>query len=137
MSNYIEVDAKTNNWETVYEFLSELMKEYKIQAKIISHVLIACEEIFINISNYAYPDSVGKAYIEFNYDKKNNQISVLMKDSGIKFNPTEYTTPKINASVSDRKIGGLGIFVTKNIVDSVKYEYVDNNNCLILTKNIN
>ncbi|MCD8193264.1 MAG: ATP-binding protein, partial [Tannerellaceae bacterium] len=57
-------------------------------------------------------------------------------DSGISFNPTVKQTPDISLPVSDRPIGGLGIFLVKQIMNEVKYDRIGNKNILTMVKDI-
>ena len=55
-------------------------------------------------------------------------------DSGKKYDPLEKEDPDIGLSVEDTPIGGLGIFMTKESMDDVIYEYKENKNILTITK---
>ncbi len=93
---------------------------------------LAVEEIFVNISHYAY-ESDGDVEIVC---KKlgERKISVAFKDSGIEFNPLEKGDPDFTESVETRRLGGFGIYLTKKFMDSVSYERQDGKNVLTLVK---
>ena len=93
---------------------------------------LAVEEIFVNISHYAY-ESDGDVEIVC---KKlgERKISVAFKDSGIEFNPLEKGDPDFTESVETRRLGGFGIYLTKKFMDSVSYERQDGKNILTLVK---
>ena len=100
-----------------------------------SRILVSAEEIFANISNYAYPDDeVGNVEISISYD--DNAIEVVFIDSGKHFNPLTHPEPDITLSVEDRPIGGLGIHMVKNSMDNVEYEYAHGRNIFKISMNL-
>lgn len=130
--------ATVDHWDDVYSFLDCLIKDIGLEKKIHTNVLVACEEIFVNVSMYAYKhlDEPGNVTVKFLYDKGNNKICITFIDEGIKFDPTKAGQADTTSSVKDRKIGGLGIFLVKQIMDKMEYEYAGNQNILKLTKKL-
>ena len=99
---------------------------------------VCTEEIVVNIIDYAYKDvkieDLKKISIVVEADLNNDKISITYIDNGPEFNPTLKDDPNILKSANERKIGGLGIYITKQVVDSMEYEYVNNQNKLKLVK---
>ena len=97
-------------------------------------VLLATEEIFTNIVNYAYRDLVpGEIELVCRYEKKGT-LQVQFIDQGREFNPLEVKEPDTKAPVEKRQIGGLGIFLVKKLMDSVRYERDGQRNILTCIK---
>ena len=96
---------------------------------------IAVEEIFVNIASYAYESGDGKAVISVS-TTDDNAVHITFTDMGIPYDPLAKEDPDITLSASERQIGGLGIFMTKKIMDEVKYEHRDGCNILKLVKKI-
>lgn len=93
---------------------------------------LAVEEIFVNISHYAYENGGD---VEIVCQKlADRKISVAFKDSGIEFDPLAKGDPDFTESVETRKLGGFGIYLTKKFMDSVSYERQDGKNILTLVK---
>jgi len=65
-----------------------------------------------------------------------NAVEIGFEDSGAEYNPLERPDPSIDQSAKDREIGGLGIFLTKKIMDEVRYKYTDGRNILNIRKNL-
>ncbi|MCL1857733.1 MAG: ATP-binding protein [Oscillospiraceae bacterium] len=126
------IDAKTENLDTVLEFINRELEEADYPAKLSMQITVAVEEIFVNIAHYAYNPDVGGAVIRIFYIK--DEIVIEFEDSGTPYNPLENEAPDINAGAERRKIGGLGIFMVKKIMDSIKYEYKDGKNILTISK---
>ena len=138
MSNTIKVPADVSQLENVLGFVRQEMEAADAGMKSMMQVEVICEEIFTNIFSYAYADKdfVGEAEISCDVAANPITITVVFKDWGVEYNPLEKEDPDIDAAVEDRPIGGLGIFMTKKMMDEVNYEYKDGANILTLKKNI-
>ena len=106
------VDAVKENLPNVIEFVTKMLGE-NADGKLVFELELICEEVFVNICNYAYGENVGKAEIEVS--KLSDCIVVKFIDSGKKFNPLEIAEPNIHTPLEERSIGGLGIFMTKKL----------------------
>ena len=72
---------------------------------------------------------------EIEVSKLSDSIVVKFIDSGKKFNPLEIAEPNIHAPLEERSIGGLGIFMTKKLSDTLSYERSNGKNIFTITKN--
>ena len=99
-------------------------------------ISVAAEEIFVNIANYAYAPEIGKATVVVEVSENPIAVSITFMDNGKPFDPTKKIDPDISLSAEDRQIGGLGIFMTKKMMDDVSYEYKDGKNILKIEKNL-
>ena len=97
---------------------------------------LAVEEAVVNVMDYAYPpDTVGMVTVATTTDGQSMEI--VISDSGTPFDPTKQEKADISLSVEERQIGGLGIFLVNEIMDTVSYERKDGKNVLTLTKQLN
>ena len=125
--------AELNELPKVQEFIAGELKNNGSLKDIINQISLVTEEIFSNICNYAYDNSGDcKVKLEFN----NNMVDIIFEDSGKKFNPLEKEGPNINGSASERNVGGLGIYMSRNMMDNIDYKYENNKNILKITKKI-
>ena len=97
---------------------------------------MAVEEIFVNISSYAYDPDIGVAQIRV--ETKEDPLSVVLSfiDGGTPYDPLAKPDPNLKIPLKERRKGGLGIFMVKKTMDGIKYEYKDGHNILTITKNI-
>lgn len=95
---------------------------------------LSVEEVVENIVRYAYES--GNGFINVSTSVENGVLAIQLKDGGKPFNPLTKEDPDVNAKLEDRDIGGLGIFLTKQMMDSVEYEYKDGCNVLTMKKRI-
>ena len=98
-------------------------------------IRLVCEELVVNVVDYAYPDGVD-GYLDVDIDRDDRAITIQLRDGGVKFNPLERDMPDTTIPLKDRPIGGLGIFITVKKMDDVKYEYVNNENVITIKKNL-
>jgi len=123
------LEAKVENLDTVLSFISEELEAVDCPMKMQTQIAIAVEEIYVNIAQYAYNPEVGGVSIRVWVDE---DVIIEFADNGIPYNPLVTKDPNLTADVKERDIGGLGIFMVKQIMDLVEYKYVDGKNVLII-----
>ena len=94
---------------------------------------LACEEIVMNITSYAYPEGAD-GFLEVEIEKTDNRIIIRFMDGGMPFNPLEHKKPDTSQSWKLRPIGGLGILLVTKKMDAIHYDYVENRNVLTIEK---
>ena len=130
----ITVDATLDNLEVVQNFVSEELENQGCSMKVMMQIEIAVEEIYVNIVHYAYNPEVGKATVRCEVTEDPMQVIIQFLDSGVPFDPMAKEDADITLSAEERDIGGLGIFMVKQSMDEVKYEYKDGKNVLTIRK---
>ena len=128
----LETAASAENLPKVQSFVDTLLEENGCPFKVQMQIDIAVEEVFVNIANYAYPNGSGTAGIAA--DVTPDHAELTFTDSGIPYDPLAKQDPDITLSAEERQIGGLGIFMTKNLMDELSYQYKDGKNILIMKK---
>ncbi len=126
----LELDAQKTLLEPLLDVFTRDLQDGGCPQEKIELVRICAEEIFINIASYAYVDKEGAVQIE--EEVSDRAIRILFADEGIPYNPLEKADPDVTASAQEREIGGLGIFMVKQMTDLLRYEYKDNRNCLYM-----
>ncbi|MGN0093066.1 MAG: ATP-binding protein [Methanobrevibacter sp.] len=130
----IIIKADKSNLESILSKIEKSLSNYEISIKSKLQLEIAIEEIFVNISNYAYGDGIGDVRIEYFIDENPLSINIRFIDEGFEFNPLEVSSPDTSLSAEDRDIGGLGLVLVRKNIDSISYEYKDNQNILTIKK---
>ena len=130
----LTVDATIDSLDIMLEKLEEILDDREFSPKSMMQMHVAIEELFVNIAHYAYPeDAPGKADIDMDIDS-DNVVTMVFRDSGQPYNPLAKEDPDVTLSAEERDIGGLGIFMAKKSLDSMEYEYVNNQNVLTIKK---
>lgn len=131
----LTIEASRTNLDKVLEFIDKKLAKFECTGELKNKIDIAIEEVFVNISSYAY-DEQGKVDIDCNVNQDTFMIEIEFKDMGRPYNPLKRADPDITKPIDEREIGGLGIFMTKKFMDEVEYKYEDNKNILIIRKKI-
>ncbi|MCR5161977.1 MAG: ATP-binding protein, partial [Lachnospiraceae bacterium] len=99
-------------------------------------IIVAVEEIFVNIADYAYAPEKGRAMVCVEFSGQPLTITITFLDNGIPYDPLAHQDPDVTAPAEERSIGGLGILITKKTMDEVAYEYKNGQNVLKLKKQL-
>ena len=135
MNNY-QFPADITLIEQMSEPIISALEQIQAEHKKIYQINLVLEELLVNISKYAYKDNKGVIDISYEISDDHKSIKVTIKDKGKEFNPLEKENPDLKATAENRKIGGLGIFIVKNMVDAIKYQRKENENILEFTKQL-
>ena len=128
------IPADRGEFPVLQQWLVSIAAELDMQERIRKQLMICCDEIFTNIASYAYLDGNGSVEITTEFVAETQSLRIIFSDSGTAFNPLEISEPDTSSALSERKIGGLGMFMVKKMMDSVEYCRQDGKNILTLTK---
>jgi sigma-B regulation protein RsbU (phosphoserine phosphatase) len=128
----LNVEAKLENFVRVMDFIDSELERFGYPLTLKNEINIAVEEIFINIADYAYEPVSGNVNISISVTDK---AIIKFEDTGKPYNPLEQKNPDLEKSPEEREIGGLGIFLVRNLMDTVEYTRFDGRNILVMTKN--
>lgn len=132
--NVLRIPAKLEGMDVILAFVSYLLDTHGCAPKARTQLRMAVEELYVNVTLYAYPSGEGWAEIRGSIE---DGVAVFrLIDGGTPFDPLAKPDPDILLSGEERGIGGLGIYMVKSMVDEVKYEYRDGCNQLTLKKHI-
>lgn len=124
-----------DNLEEMIQFILLETKAIVDNGKVDYQLRLVSEEALINIINYAYTKESGELKIDCE-TINNDTILIEISDTGTAFDPLEKEDPDITLPVEERRVGGLGIFIIKNIMDTVDYKREGGKNILTLTKKL-
>lgn len=122
--------AIPDNYKNFYTWLHDVCKEWNLSQSLTNKLDMCAEEIFANITFYAYQEKSG--IIESELKRTDNIITLEFRDEGIEYNPLEKSDPDINLPPEERPLGGLGIFMVKEMSDEIYYRRENNKNILTL-----
>ncbi len=137
MDNTLVISATLENLEALMTHGRDAAAACGMDTKAIAQVELALEEVLVNVISYAYaPDQKHPSdniELDCNWDN-NKTLTITVADQGPAFDPLDRPDPDTTLSVEERGIGGLGIFLTKQMMDSVSYERSQGKNILTLVK---
>ena len=136
VGNELEIEAVKENLGKVISFIERNLGSVDCGQKASMQICMAAEEIFVNIANYAYAPDKGRAKVSVEITEDPLTVVITFVDNGKHYDPLAKEDPDVTLSASERPIGGLGVFLVKQTMDDVEYEYKDGKNILKLKKNI-
>lgn len=130
----IQLPATFENFDAFMEFVQKVTQKSGFDESTQKKILLACEEIILNIIKYAYPEKDGEIALVVRKTSEKDGFAIEISDWGIPFDPLKAKEPDIHAPLQERAIGGLGIFLTRKIMDKVEYKRKNDKNEVILIK---
>ena len=130
----VQFTAKFEYLDDIREFVGAIAREGGFGDKDVYNIQLATDEAASNIIEHAY-EKISDGVLELSCGVKNDQITIVLTDRGESFDPSEIPLPDLKADLANRKIGGLGIFLMRKLMDEVHYETkADKSNVLTMTK---
>ena len=117
------------------QFVDEVGEEFSLAPDITFNLNLVLEEAVVNVINYAYPKEEHQ-HIYLSAKLHEDSIVLVLTDTGKEFDPTMAPEADITLSAEERPIGGLGIFLIRQIMNEVKYERIEGKNVLTLEKKL-
>ena len=130
----ITLEAAINNIRKVTDWVDAELESLGCPPKTMMQIDVAIDELFTNIASYAYPQGTGAAVIRFEHG--DGMVSITFEDEGIPYDPLQKPDPDVTLSAKERKVGGLGVFLVKNLMDSMEYQRKDGRNVVTIRKRI-
>ena len=117
------------------EFVEEIGNELSLAPDVVFNLNLVLEEAVVNIINYAYPKEDHQS-IYLSATLHEGSIILVLTDTGVEFDPTMAPEADITLSAEERPIGGLGIFLIRQIMNEVRYDRIDGKNVLTMEKKL-
>lgn len=135
MEKTILIENRLEELGKINEMLKGACRDFGLPDALFPSLNLALEEALTNIINYAYDDNL-KHTIKVTLRRSKEKISIKICDDGKAFDPTKISAPDISRSVAERQIGGLGVFLIRNVMDEVNYTRQNDKNILTMIKSI-
>ena len=119
--------------DEIREFVGNIARSGGFGDKDIYNIQLAADEAASNIIEHAY-QGVRNGVLEISCGMRDGAITIIMVDHGESFDPSAIPLPDLKADLSERKIGGLGIFLMRKLMDEVHYESKKSGNVLTMIK---
>jgi len=109
--------------DSLFDFADSCAEEYHIDKGRLYAVRLVLEELFTNLVKY---DPTASPKIPINFDKSGGRLIIrLINENGACFDVSRTTSADIDSPLQDRRVGGLGLHLVKNMVDDFRYEFAD------------
>lgn len=121
--------------KTLNDFIKDVNLSLEIDPSLGMSLRLAVEEAVVNVMDYAYPPGT-EGEMTIDVDVTADRLRYTLTDQGMSFAPTDVMRADTTLSVEDRPIGGLGIFLVRNLMDVINYERFEGKNVLTMWKKI-
>jgi serine/threonine-protein kinase RsbW len=135
MEEKIVINNQVEELSSIAVKIEELSEIWELSMPLTMNINLVLEESVSNIIFYAFPEG-GKHLIEITLSIIEKELTIIIIDDGIPFDPTAKEQPDTNLPADERPIGGLGIFLVRKIMDNVTYAREENKNILTLKKKL-
>lgn len=135
MTKQLTLHNNVQQIELLAEYIDLIADETGINPSLAMSLNLALEEAVTNVIMYAYPEGTDGT-VDIITEANDGLLTFIIKDSGKAFDPTQKEDADVTLSAEERQIGGLGIFLVKQIMDTVNYQRIDGQNILTLTKKL-
>lgn len=116
-------------------FVDEIAATLSLSQEFVFNFNLVLEEAVTNVVMYAYPQGKsGPITLVAKYSK--GEIAFILSDEGVPFDPTKVPDADVTLPAEERRIGGLGIYLIRQIMDNVSYRYNERRNILIMNKQV-
>ena len=135
MKKELKLKNQVGELERVNRFIEEIGNELGLSMELRMNMNLVIEEMVSNVIFYAYPKDV-EGEIEPEAECDGNELCFVLSDSGKEFDPTQKEDANPDINPTEREIGGMGIYIVKNIMNEVSYQRLEGKNLLTMRKNI-
>lgn len=129
-------EANFENLDEIREFVGDAARQVGFSEREIYAIQLAADEASSNIIEHAYAGTTG-GKLEIELIISGNELKIIMRDRGRSFDPSSVPEPNVKADLSERKIGGLGMYLMRQLMDEVTYQSSpEQGNTLIMIKRL-
>ena len=136
MRQELSIRNQMTELEKVNQFIDEISEELGLSMELTMNLNLVVEEMVVNVISYAFPEG-SDAEIELLAMSDGKELTLLLSDQGREFDPTMKESADMNVNPAERNLGGIGIYIVKNIMNKVTYQRLEGKNVLTMTKSIN
>ncbi len=133
MERTLTVPGRYNRLEQICEFVAAVATEAGLDETAINRCQLAVDEACTNIIEHGYGGE-DKGAIDIACTPGQGEVMIKIHDHAPPFNPASVPQPNLDAMLDDVKIGGLGVYFMRQVMDVVKFSYENGGNTLTLIK---
>ncbi|MBQ7714177.1 MAG: ATP-binding protein [Oscillospiraceae bacterium] len=132
----LTIPAKPERLDEITAFVDEELEAYDCPMNVQLQIELAIEEIFVNISSYAYHPVDGEAEVRCEVLQDPLRVVIQFLDGGKPYDPLAREDADISQEALEEREGGLGILLVKKTMDDVQYAYENGKNILTILKKL-
>ncbi len=131
----VTLQNRLSELERLGRIVAEFGEDHRLSDKVLYAVNLALDEIVTNIISYGYEDQADHQIL-LRLSLKEKELTAEVEDDGKPFNPLEAPEPDLDQPLEERKVGGLGIHLIRNMMDGMEYRRQNGKNLLVMKKRV-
>lgn len=136
MKKQIILGNRISELPTLTAFIESCGEEWQLRPEVVFNLQLALEECVTNVIMYAYPPEEQHT-LQVTAELQEPELIFTIEDSGVPFDPTQVAEADTSLSAEERPIGGLGIYLVRQLMDAIEYRRDGDRNLLTLRKRVN
>ncbi|MGA0104217.1 MAG: ATP-binding protein, partial [Steroidobacteraceae bacterium] len=97
---------------------------------------LVLEEICMNVVMHGSPPEGAPCMVDVSLDRQGDGVVMEIADDGLPFDPLAMENPDTTAPMEDRRVGGLGVYLVREMMDTVHYRHSEGRNRLSVFKSV-
>jgi serine/threonine-protein kinase RsbW len=130
------VPAEASQLAVLNQFLREFWTAAALAPARMGSFELALEEIFMNVVMHARQPGIAPRRVELSLSLDSDAVTMMVEDDGPQFDPLSLPPPDLTAPLADRNVGGLGVYLVRNVMDTVSYARIAGRNQLRMSKRL-
>jgi len=126
------IPAEMSGLNEILDGIAILLEEQGFPFELISDVQLATDEAVTNAILHGYDGKEGEVRVIAEADDQ--EVTVIVEDHAPAFDPVSFVSRDVSLDGDDRPIGGLGLILIRNVMDEVRYDYMDGKNIMTMVK---
>lgn len=116
----MSVQASTEHLAKVRDFVAKYASEFGFKKQDVADIRLAVDEAYTNIIKHSYKNNSQKS-VDIQLGYNGNEFWISLLDTGESFDPLSYTEPDIRQKIKEKKRGGVGVYLIRELMDDVEY----------------
>ena len=133
---HIELSGESERLGEVIGFLQEFWQSGQLPEEAAFPFELSLEELFMNVAMHGTADPAKPPGVSVSLKRRGDSVEMVFRDEGIPFDPLSLPPPNLSDDLDSRGIGGLGVYLVREMMDEVEYRHEDGRNCLRVCKRI-
>ena len=121
--------------QTLHQALADFAERHRLSTTARDAVTLAVEEIVTNIITHGYRGEPNES-ISIDLDLAPEELMILIEDTAPAYNPLLAPRPDVESPLAERKPGGLGVYLSRQLMDGLEYRRLDGKNQLTIRKRL-
>ena len=132
----IELPGEADRLGEITAFLQDFWRTEGLPEEEAFPFELSLEELFMNVAMHGTTDAAMPPRVSMSLDRQGDTVEMVFRDEGTPFDPLSLPPPDLDEDIESRKVGGLGVFLVREMMDEVEYRLEDGRNCMRIAKRL-